>query len=64
MDTIQRLNSQHKILRALLGSHADGPVASVLASEPGRQKRVLDLCSGTGVWCMIKSSDLIYSNTA
>ncbi|KAL4077554.1 S-adenosyl-L-methionine-dependent methyltransferase [Scleroderma citrinum] len=47
-----RLNSQHKILRTLLGSHADGPVATVLASEQGRQKRVLDLCSGTGAWVM------------
>lgn len=47
---VQRLNMQHKILRDLLGSHFVGPVAEALAYESGRQKRVLDLCTGTGRW--------------
>lgn len=49
----QRLNAQHRILRDLLGSHVVGPVAEALAYESGRQKRVLDLCTGTGRWYVI-----------
>ncbi|KAG6331663.1 hypothetical protein ID866_7424 [Astraeus odoratus] len=55
-----RLNSQHTILRELLGSPAAGPVENVLNSEPHRPKRVLDLCSGTGVWVMEMAS--IFTN--
>ncbi|KAF9228157.1 S-adenosyl-L-methionine-dependent methyltransferase [Gyrodon lividus] len=51
-----RLNAQHKILRDLLRSHYVGPVAEVLANEPGRRKRVLDLCTGTGRWLMDMAS--------
>ncbi|KAF9239465.1 S-adenosyl-L-methionine-dependent methyltransferase [Melanogaster broomeanus] len=51
-----RLNAQHKILRDLLGSHYVGPVKEVLALEPGQQKRVLDLCTGTGQWLMDMAS--------
>lgn len=57
---LQRLNAQHKILRDLLGSHFIGPVAEALAHQQGRQKRVLDLCTGTGRWCMI-SPDLTFN---
>lgn len=46
----QRLDVQHKVLRDLLGSHFVGPIAEALAYESGRQKRVLDLCTGTGRW--------------
>lgn len=46
---------QHKILRDLLGSHFVGPVAEALAYDPRRQKRVLDLCTGTGRWQVISS---------
>jgi hypothetical protein len=52
---VQRLNAQHKILCDLLGSHYVGPVAEALAYERGRQKRVLDLCTGTGIWYVISS---------
>ncbi|KAH7882073.1 S-adenosyl-L-methionine-dependent methyltransferase [Phlebopus sp. FC_14] len=51
-----RLNDLHRILHGLLGSHYIGPVAQVLADEPGRQKRVLDLCTGTGRWLMDMAS--------
>ncbi|KAF8841653.1 S-adenosyl-L-methionine-dependent methyltransferase [Paxillus ammoniavirescens] len=51
-----RLNAQHKILCDLLGSHYVGPVAEALALERGRQKRVLDLCTGTGRWLMDMAS--------
>jgi hypothetical protein len=55
LSSFQRLNAQHKILRDLLGSHFVGPVPEALAYEPGRQKRVLDLCTGTGGWRVISS---------
>jgi len=55
-DEQARLNAQHKILRDLLGSHFVGPVTQVLAYEPGRQKRALDLCTGTGRWVMDMAS--------
>lgn len=45
-----RLNSLHKILRDTVEFHHIGPVAEVLSD--GRQKRVLDLCTGTGGWPM------------
>ncbi|KAG9308111.1 S-adenosyl-L-methionine-dependent methyltransferase [Chiua virens] len=51
-----RLNTQHRILRDLLGSHFVGPVAEVLTYQPGRQRRVLDLCTGTGRWLMDMAS--------
>ena len=53
IEFFQRLNVQHRILRDLLGSHFVGPVAEALAYQPGRQKRVLDLCTGTGRWQVI-----------
>lgn len=52
---LQRLNAQHKVLRDLLGSHFVDPVAEALAYESDRQKRVLDLCTGTGRWYVISS---------
>ncbi|KAG6374230.1 S-adenosyl-L-methionine-dependent methyltransferase [Boletus reticuloceps] len=55
-DEQARLDLQHKILRDLLGSHFVGPVAESLAHESSRQKRVLDLCTGTGRWVMDMAS--------
>jgi len=52
----ERLDTQHEILRVVLGSHFVGPVAEALAYEPDRQKRVLDLCTGTGRWLMDMAS--------
>jgi SAM-dependent methyltransferase len=47
-----RLNSVHKILRDIVESHYLGPVSEVLSDARSRQKRVLDLCTGTGRWPM------------
>lgn len=46
----QRLNALHYILYERLNSHYRGPVREVLAGEQGRHRRVLDLCTGTGIW--------------
>lgn len=56
----QRLNAQLKIMTALFGSLSHGPVEEVLApsttssTDPGadRPKMVVDLCTGTGQWCV------------
>ncbi|KAG0706234.1 S-adenosyl-L-methionine-dependent methyltransferase [Suillus ampliporus] len=47
-----RLNNLHRILRDTVELHYLGPVAEVLGDVDGRQKRVLDLCTGTGSWPM------------
>jgi hypothetical protein len=46
------MNVQHNALVQLLGAHfpASCPVPDVLAHDPERQKYVLDLCTGTGIW--------------
>ncbi|KAI6113925.1 S-adenosyl-L-methionine-dependent methyltransferase [Pisolithus croceorrhizus] len=51
-----RLNALHHILFERLNSHYGGPVRDVLAGEPGRHRRVLDLCTGTGTWVMDMAS--------
>ncbi|KAK0217868.1 S-adenosyl-L-methionine-dependent methyltransferase [Armillaria fumosa] len=48
----QRLNVIHNALFCLIGTHYVGPVPDLLRSEPGRQKIVVDMCSGTGKWVM------------
>ncbi|KAK0446788.1 S-adenosyl-L-methionine-dependent methyltransferase [Armillaria borealis] len=48
----QRLNVIHNALFCLIGTHYVGPVPELLMSEPGRQKIVVDMCSGTGKWVM------------
>ncbi|KAJ7271148.1 hypothetical protein C8J57DRAFT_1603580 [Mycena rebaudengoi] len=50
----ERMNVQHNALVQLLGAHfpASCPVPDVLAHDPERQKYVLDLCTGTGIWTM------------
>lgn len=44
----QRVNGQHALLFRLLGSNFRGPVRHAVRV----QKRVLDLCTGTGQWCV------------
>ncbi|TFK36112.1 S-adenosyl-L-methionine-dependent methyltransferase [Crucibulum laeve] len=46
----ERANVQHGILHRLIGANYIGPVREILALEPGRQKLVVDLCTGTGKW--------------
>ena len=40
----------HQILEQVIGAHYVGPVPDVLSPEAGRQKMVLDLCTGNGRW--------------
>ncbi|KAG1724598.1 S-adenosyl-L-methionine-dependent methyltransferase [Suillus lakei] len=49
-----RLNNLHKILHDTVESHHLGPVTEVLGDvrSGSGQKRVLDLCTGTGRWPM------------
>lgn len=47
-----RLNNLHEILLQTVEFHYLGPVTEVLSDVRGRQKRVLDLCTGTGRWPM------------
>ncbi len=47
---LQRLNVLHNALFRLIGTHYVGPVPELLMSELGRQKIVVDMCSGTGKW--------------
>lgn len=51
-----RLNALHVLLHERLDSHFAGPVGDVLAQEPGRHRRVLDLCTGTGKWVIDMAS--------
>lgn len=48
----QRVDTQHNLLRRLLGRHCRGPVARVLRER----RRVLDLCTGTGRWQVAPSA--------
>ena len=44
---------EHTVLGRLIGANYVGPVSEVLAVEPGRQKLVLDIGTGTGQWYSI-----------
>ena len=46
-----RLELQHFYLKLLIQSNYFGPVRTVLAHDPLRRKRVLDLCTSEGTWC-------------
>ncbi|KZV63427.1 S-adenosyl-L-methionine-dependent methyltransferase [Peniophora sp. CONT] len=46
----KRLRAIHELLKRVLGSNYDGPVAEVL-SRAGT--RAVDLCTGTGLWCVV-----------
>ncbi|VDB88334.1 unnamed protein product [Peniophora sp. CBMAI 1063] len=47
----KRLKALHELLKRVLGSNYDGPVAEVLSQE-GATGRIVDLCTGTGLWVM------------
>lgn len=47
---IERQESQHHLLRLLLGYPFIGPVFQVLKSAT--QPRILDIATGTGEWCV------------
>lgn len=51
---IKRLMILHNLLRQLLGANYIGPVAETLAPQQGpvRQRMALDVCTGTGKWCV------------
>ncbi|KAJ7603476.1 S-adenosyl-L-methionine-dependent methyltransferase [Roridomyces roridus] len=55
----ERMNVQHRALVELMGAHypENCPVAEVLARVPGRQKFVMDVCTGTGKWTMEMARD-------
>lgn len=44
----ERVNGQHELLRRVVGSNYLGPVQQVVVAN----KRVLDLCTGTGRWVL------------
>ena len=45
------MNTQHDLLKELLGGNYVGPVGALFARRPSqRQIKVLDLCTGTGKW--------------
>ena len=48
----QRQTGLHELLRELLGEYAVGTNSDVLARTNGEQRRVLDLGTGTGQWCV------------
>jgi hypothetical protein len=49
----QRLEAQHMALKLLLGANYFGPVKELLAETPnGARKRVLDLFTAEGTWCV------------
>lgn len=39
-------------MRRLIGDSSVGPVRDLLALAPGEQRRVVDLGTGTGQWCV------------
>ncbi|KAG9030908.1 hypothetical protein FRB95_003418 [Tulasnella sp. JGI-2019a] len=47
---MERLNIQHRLLKQLLNGNIFGPMAALLVDVPGREKRVVDLGSGSGIW--------------
>jgi hypothetical protein len=51
---VRRLDIQHEGLKLLLRGNYYGPVREILAdTEPnGRRKRVLDLLTAEGSWCV------------
>lgn len=47
------MNIQHDLLRERLGGNYVAPVGDILAQRPTqRQIKVLDICTGTGKWCV------------
>lgn len=42
-------------MRRLIGDSSVGPVRDLLALAPGEQRRVVDLGTGTGQWCVLRS---------
>lgn len=48
----QRLKALHELLKRVFGSNYDGPVVEVLSQE-GATGRIVDLCTGTGLWCVL-----------
>lgn len=49
----QRLNGLSGLVRRLIGDSSVGPVRDLLALAPGEQRRVVDLGTGTGQWCVV-----------
>jgi hypothetical protein len=49
-DEINRLRIQHKMLKLLVGDTLDDAIATSLASSDGRQRRVLEVRTQTGIW--------------
>ncbi|QRV81927.1 methyltransferase domain protein [Ceratobasidium sp. AG-Ba] len=47
---VRRLEKQHLSLKLMLEGNYFGPMREVLAPEPGRRKRVLDLVTVEGCW--------------
>ncbi|RXW13348.1 hypothetical protein EST38_g12507 [Candolleomyces aberdarensis] len=48
----ERCTVNHNVLKRLIGANHRGPVNTVLASNPHRQRNVLDLCTGNGKWVL------------
>ncbi|THH33357.1 hypothetical protein EUX98_g799 [Antrodiella citrinella] len=52
-----RVNGQHALLKARIGHNYVGPVSETLRRTEGRQRRALDLGTGTGVWVLEMAQD-------
>lgn len=57
------MNVQHDLLRELLGGNIVTPVRDLLTQcPPQRQIKVLDLCTGTGKWYVIRRVLIVWLN--
>jgi len=56
----QRQEAQHILLRKILGSNYDAPVHELLNDNRHNERKVVDLCTGTGHWYVV---DLSHSLT-
>ena len=63
MGCIQRMNTQHDLLKGLLDGNYVDPVRDHLARRSSqRQIRVLDLCTGTGKWYVTPYIFILWPN--
>jgi len=51
-DEMKRQEAQHILLRKIIGSNYDAPVHELLNDNRHHERKVVDLCTGTGHWVL------------
>lgn len=47
-----RSDLEHASIKLLMGGNQWGPIAETLTPVRGRRRRVLDICTRSGIWCV------------